>query len=412
MFARPFVSLLAGALAALCATAAALAAPAIPEQRLGAHFDIRPEGLPAPYATRSAGNPPETIARPEGAVPHVPAGFRANVFAAGMPNARWLAVAPNGDVFLAQSNDGKITLLRDANGDGMAERNAEYAGGFSQPHGLLVHGGALYVGDTRNIWRIAYKDGDTRAGARRPILAEGALGAGHGHWTRNLAADSRGRIFVSIGSMSNVNEEPKPHAAISRVEGGRLVTFASGLRNPVGIAFYPGTDNLFTVVNERDGLGDGLVPDYLTHVVDGAFYGWPYAYIGPNPDPDFGTRRPDLVKSARVPDLLFQAHSAALGLAFYTGTQFPAAYRGGAFVTLHGSWNSARPTGYKVVFVPFAGGRPKGGYDNFATGFWQSGTGRAQVWGRPVGIAVARDGSLLIADDVADVVWRVSYSGG
>jgi glucose/arabinose dehydrogenase len=163
-------------------------------------------------------------------------------------------------------------------------------------------------------------------------------------------------------------------------------------------------------VNERDGLGDGLVPDYMTRVEQGGFYGWPYAYIGRNPDPNFGKRQPAMVERTRVPEVLFQAHSAALGLVFYDRTQFPAAYRGGAFVALRGSWNSARPTGYKVVFVPFRGGRPSGGYDNFAVGFWQAGTARARVWGRPVGLALARDGSLLIADDVANVIWRVSYA--
>jgi glucose/arabinose dehydrogenase len=393
----------------MAACGAPEAATAIPEQRLGAHFDIKPSGLPAPYATRSVGNPPDEIARHPSAMPQVPAGFRVNVFAGGLAHPRWLAVAPNGDVFLAQSNPGEVTLLRDADNSGMAERIATYADDLERPHGLLFHDGFFYIADTRTIWRVAYKDGDVKAGARSPVLPVGSIGRDAGHWTRNLAVDSKGRLFVSIGSMGNVAEEPKPHASIGVVQDGKLAIFASGLRNPVGIAFYPGTDDLWTVVNERDGLGDGLVPDYMTRVVQGAFYGWPYAYIGAHPDPNFGKRNPAMVARTRTPDVLFQAHAAALGLVFYDHTQFPAPYRGGAFVAFHGSWNAARPTGYKVVFVPFKGGRPTGGYDNFAVGFWHAGTTRAQVWGRPVGLALAKDGSLLIADDVANVVWRVSY---
>jgi glucose/arabinose dehydrogenase len=195
-------------------------------------------------------------------------------------------------------------------------------------------------------------------------------------------------------------------------DDGGQATFAAGLRNPVGIAFYPGTTELYVVVNERDGLGDGLVPDYLTRLAPGGFYGWPHAYLGANPDPDFGPRRPDLVAATLVPDVLFQSHSAPLGLVFYDARQFPQSYRGDAFVALHGSWNAAQPTGYKVVRVPFKNGRPIGGYENFATGFWARGKTSARVWGRPAGLAVAADGSLLIADDVGQVVWRVRYAPG
>jgi glucose/arabinose dehydrogenase len=196
-----------------------------------------------------------------------------------------------------------------------------------------------------------------------------------------------------------------------KADGSGQRTFAAGLRNPVGIAFYPGTSDLYVVVNERDGLGDGLVPDYLTRVQEGGFYGWPYAYIGRNPQPDYAERRPDLVQKTLVPDLLFESHSAPLGLVFYDGAQFPAVFRGGAFVALHGSWNAGKPTGYKVVFVPFRDKRPVGHYENFAVGFWAAGQQRAQVWGRPAGLAVAADGSLLIADDVGQTIWRVSYGG-
>jgi glucose/arabinose dehydrogenase len=397
-------------LAALLLTPGLAAAAEAP----GQHFEIRPDQLPAPYATPASASRAVQIDRPANARLQVPAGFQSNLFAAGLSNARWLAVAPNGDVFLAEPDAGKITLLRDANGDGKAELATTFVQGYQRPHGMAFHDGALLVGDTRGVWRIPYKDGDTKGPAGTMLTPPGAFGNTVGnHWTRNLAVSPQGELFVAIGSATNVSEEPSPRASIQVLQNGRLVPFATGLRNPVGIAFYPGTSDLYTVVNERDGLGDGLVPDYLTRVDKGAFYGWPYSYIGANPDPGQGTKRPDLVRAAKVPDVLFQSHSAPLGLAFYNGTQFPAAYRGGAFVALHGSWNSGRPTGYKVVFVPFRNNRPAAnGYDNFATGFWVNGLNNAQVMGRPVGLALAKDGSLLIADDVGDAVWRISYSGG
>lgn len=397
-------------LAVLLATGFGGAASAADEQKLGAHFDIRPDSLPAPYATPSASNSPETIARPKGATPHVPAGFTASLFAEGLENPRWLAVAKNGDVFLAESEPDKVTLLRDANGDGKAEMRKTFAGDFDRPHGLAFHDNALYVADVRAVWRIPYTDGATNGTSRTRVTQDSFGGAG-GHSTRDIAFDSKGRLFIAIGSASNVSEEAAPRATVQLVEHGRLRTFASGTRNPVGIVFYPGTDNLFITVNERDGLGDGLVPDYLTHVVEGGFYGWPYAYIGKHPDPQFGKKRPDLVAKSITPDLLFQSHSAALGLVFYDGKQFPDSYRGDAFVALHGSWNAAKPTGYKVAHVPFKDGKPAGGYDNFAVGFWSKGARTAQVWGRPVGLAIAKDGSLLVADDDGRAVWRIAYTG-
>ena len=267
-----------------------------------------------------------------------------------------------------------MTLLRDANGDGKAEFRATFADGFDQPHGLAFHDNALYVADTRAVWRIPYTDGATKGTSRTAVTTPGAFGSNSDHWTRNIVFDSKGRLFIAIGSSANVTEDPPPRATVQMFENGKMRTFASGTRNPVGIAFYPGTDDLYVVVNERDELGDGLVPDYLTHLVEGGFYGWPYAYIGKHPDPKFGSKRPDLVAKSIMPDLLFQSHSAPLGLVFYEGNQFPAAYRGDAFVALHGSWNAAEPTGYKVVHVPFRNGRPAGGYDNFAVGFWMQKT--------------------------------------
>ncbi len=399
------------------ALVAGLASPAAAanDERPGQRFVVDPLALPQPHATPSVANAPKRVVKPGAALPQVPEGFAVNVFANGLTDARWLAVAPNGDVFLAEANAGKITVLRDADGDGVAELRETFVEGLSRPHGMAFRDGALYVGDVRGLWRINYKEGDLKGGKLVALTKPGAFGSAGGHWTRNLAVSRDGQhIYVAIGSTGNVGEEASPAASVQQfnADGSGQTTFASGLRNPVGIAFYPGTDDLYVAVNERDGLGDGLVPDYLTRIAQGQFFGWPYAYIGKNPDPDFGKKRPDMVAKSTAPDVLFESHSAALGLVFYDRTQFPQDYRGDAFVGLHGSWNSAKPTGYKVVRVDFKDGRPvNGGYENFVTGFWETGTARAEVWGRPVGLALAADGSLLIADDVGQTVWRVSYKG-
>jgi glucose/arabinose dehydrogenase len=389
------------------------AQPAGAVERLGQHYQVSPSDLPVPYATPAVANPPKEVPRPKALALEVPQGFAVNAFATGREHARWLAIAPNGDVFLAEPDPGKITLLRDEKGEGKATLVATFAGGFDRPHGLAFHDGYLYVADVERVWRIPYRDGALKAEAPpEPVTAAGSLGSWSGHWTRNIAFSPDGsRFYVAIGSASNIGEDPSPRATIQEfdAEGKAQRTFAAGLRNPVGIAFEPTTDELFAVVNERDGMGDDLVPDFLTHVERGAFYGWPYAYIGAHPQPGYAEKRPDLVAKTVVPDLLLRSHSAPLGLAFYTGNQFPEHYRGDAFVALHGSWNSSEPRGYAVVHVPFRNGRPAGGYENFVTGFWIAGEERAQVWGRPVGLAVAKDGSLLIADDVSQSIWRVSY---
>ncbi|HJS31410.1 MAG TPA: PQQ-dependent sugar dehydrogenase [Alphaproteobacteria bacterium] len=384
-------------------------------QTPGERFTVRPADLPAPYATPSASNPPRRVARPDGVGLNVPPGFASNVFADGLTHPRWLAVAPNGDVLLAESAIGRITLLRDADGDGRAETVATFLEGLSRPHGMAFGRDGLYVADVNGVFRIPYQPGDIRArGEPRPITEPGALGPGSGHWTRNIVFNRAGdKLYVAVGSRSNIGEEDEIRAAMLEfgADGGGRRVYAGGLRNPVGIAFRPGTDELWAVVNERDGLGDGLVPDYLTQVIAGEFYGWPYAYIGRNPQPGFAERRPDLVQRTRVPDLLFQSHSAPIGLVFYSGESFPEEFRGNAFVALRGSWNSGQPTGYKVVRVPFRNGRPVGHYENFATGFWIAGEDTARVWGRPAGLAVARDGALLIADDTGQSVWRVAWRG-
>jgi glucose/arabinose dehydrogenase len=386
------------------------------EQRVGEHFEISPAGLPAPAEDTAVANQSETVPRPAGALPHVPPGFAVSVFADGLDHARYLDVLPNGDVLVAELKSGKVTALRDEGGTGQATKRFIFADKLHQPHGIAFQDGFVYVADVRAVWRYRWNPQDGTAGPVEQVTAEGALGNFKGgHSTRNIVFAPDGKHFyVSIGSTSNIAEDPEPLAAIKEFEtaGGTGRIFAGGLRNPVGIRFYPGTDTLFTVVNERDGLGDGLVPDYLTSVKDGGFYGWPYAYIGQHKQPGpLGDKRPDLVAKAVVPDLLFQSHSAPLGLEFYEGTQFPAEYRGDAFVSLHGSWNSSVPTGYKVVRVHFKDGKPAGGYENFLTGFRLPDSNPAQVWGRPVGLATAKDGSLLIADDVGQRIWRVRWVG-
>jgi len=401
----PRIVALTASLLLACGLAAAADLP-------GQKFSISVNDLPKPYATPGAANESRRIARPAGVVPQVPAGFKVEIYAAGLTNPRWMAVAPNGDVFLAEPSAGKITLLHESNGQVAANT---FADGFRTPHGLAVSKDALYVGDLMGVWRIPYKSGDTKGGARTRVTSAKDLSPAGYHVTRDLAIDSKGTIYVAIGSASNVGEDGPTRATVQTIAAdGSLKPFATGLRNAVGMAFYPGTDDLFVTVNERDGLGDGLVPDYLTHVQPGGFYGWPYSYLGQHPDPDYGAKRPDMVAKALVPDLLFRAHSAPLGLVFYEGAMFPAEYKGDAFVALHGSWNSAAPTGYKVVRARFKNGRAAGGYENFMTGFW-NGTDKpgepARVWGRPAGLAVAKDGSLLIADDGGKVVWRVSYGG-
>jgi glucose/arabinose dehydrogenase len=367
-------------------------------ERPGQHFVVDPATLPKPFATPAADNGGNMIARPRGVVPKVPPGFVAEPYVTGLANPRFMALGPEG-VFVAEAHAGKITLIRNG-------RATEYLTGFHYPHGLAVRGGALYVGDLEAVWRIDLKT------KKRSRVTKDSFGTKTYHITRDIAFDSRGALYIAIGSAGNVAEEAPPQATIQKVlPDGHMRTFAGGLRNPVGLAFRPGTDDLFITANERDGYGDGLPPDFFTAVQQGDFFGWPYAYAGPHPDPQFGSKRPDLVRKSKMPDVLFPAHSTALGLVFYDGTQFPAEYRGNAFVALHGSWDAARPTGYKVVRIAFRKGRPERGYTNFATGFWAGGQTPPQVWGRPAGLLVDRDGSLLIADDQGRTIWRVRTRG-
>ncbi|WP_207461772.1 PQQ-dependent sugar dehydrogenase [Azospirillum sp. SYSU D00513] len=384
-------------------------------QTVGDKIHIRVDELPAPVPAEPPDNTPTGTARP--AVPlRVPDGFAATPFRDGVENARNLLVLPDGDVLVAQPNPGTLTLLRDADGDGSAEVMETWASGFEKPFGLAFAMGGVYVGDVQGVWRLPWRTGGTSAaGPRERIVPGEAFGPKGGHHTRTLAFSRDGkRLFVGIGSVKDLAEEPPPRATIQEfaADGSGQKTFADGLRNPVTMAVRPDTDDLYAVVNERNQLGDELVPDFFTRVQPGGFYGWPYAYLGPREQPEFAGKRPDLVAKTLTPDVLFQAHSAPIGMAFADRTNFPQRYKDGAFVTLHGSASRSEPVGFSVVFVPFKGGKPEGGHEVFAAGFLV-GTkegGKPVVWGRPSGLAVAKDGSLLVADTMGSV-WRIAYTG-
>ena len=375
------------------------------------HYEVRADRLPKPFHTASAGNPPRVISRPKDARLSVPPGFRISVWAEGFQDPRNMILAPNGDVLVADTANMKIVVLRDTNGDLLPDKRSVFYDGLDEPFGMAIRGDQLYVGNTDGVVRFLYGGELVARGQPVPVTP---LPSG-GHSTRNVIFNRDGsKMYVAVGSASNVNNETDEplRAAITEYnpDGTGKRTFASGLRNPIGVAWNPADNTLWTVVNERDGLGDDLVPDYATDVKRDAFYGWPFSYMGQNPDPRRAGERPDLVKRAIVPSVLIQAHSAPITLAFYTGKLFPERYRGGAFVTLHGSWNRTQRTGYKVIHIPFRNGKPAGGYDDFVIG-WAPDPKARTVWGRPAGLLVLRDGSLLISDDGAGVIWRVSYSG-
>jgi glucose/arabinose dehydrogenase len=390
-------------------TCAAETAPA--QQAALRHYEFRADRLPQPFATPSAGNPPRVSSQPAGAQLLLPPGFKISVFADKLDDPRRMLLASNGDVVVSEPGAGKITILRDANHDGVAEQHFTFASNLDGPYGLAFHGGFLYIGNEDAVVRIPYTPGATRATSKPQQLAPLPTG---GHSTRGVIFNRAGtKMYVSVGSASNVNSgEPPERAAIVEFnpDGSGKRIFASGLRNPVGMAWEPVTGALWTAVNERDGLGDDLVPDYITDVRDGGFYGWPWSYLGKHEDPRRASEmRRDLVARAIVPSVLIESHSAALGIAFYQGSMFPPEYRGNAFVALHGSWNRARRTGYKIVRVPFRNGHPTGGYDDFVIG-WMTDEQSRSVWGRPVDVMVLGDGSLLISDDGGEKIWRVTYS--
>lgn len=439
-----------GALSALAAGALALAAAAADqtapskdelaqnfqaEHEIGRRFHIDPNGLPAPKTGPIVTDRSLTVPF-NGQTLQMPPGFSATLFVSGLENPRRLLVLANGDVVVAEQSTGALTLLRD-DGTGHAKWIDFVAGDFNKPYGLAWRDGNILVVDQEGIWQVPFNLGALRAGRpappqradqvppeeRKPVpgaygasmlTKKGVFGIVQGHQNRHLAIDPKtGALFVGVGSGGNIGVEPAPKATIQRfdADGSNQTTYSAGMRNPTALAFHPDTGELWAVVQERDGLGDNLPSDYLTHVQQGGFYGWPYAYIGKHPQPGFAQLAPDKVEATITPDLLFTAHSSLLDLVFYEGDQFPPEYKGSLFVALKGSWNRSIPTGYKLVRVPFKDGRPEGYYENFATGFWASGEQRAEVWGRPAALAVAKDGSLLVADDTGGTIWRISYEG-
>jgi glucose/arabinose dehydrogenase len=384
---------------------------------------IRIADLPAPFASVSAVQAPQLVPIPDNPVLKVPPGFKVNVFAEGLDRPRWLALTPAGDVLVTETRQNRIRLLRDSNHDGIADVQSSFAGpenGLNLPFGMAFAPGFFILGNTDAVLRFPYRSGQLSLDGPGQKLATLPGGGYNQHWTRNVRVSPTGKeLYVSIGSRSNVDAEPLPRASVQvmGLDGSQPRTLASGLRNPVGLDFHPLTGEVYVTVNERDGLGDDLVPDYLTRLRPDEFYGWPYAYLSPtllDPRqtlPTGESRNPQLVAQTRRPDVLFQAHSAALGLQFYTGRSFPERYRNGAFVAFRGSWNRSQGTGYKLVFVPFnAQGQPQGYYEDFLTGFLLDPT-VPTTWGRPVGLLVLPDGSLLFTEEMNQRIYRVQYQG-
>jgi glucose/arabinose dehydrogenase len=413
------------------------------EIRPGTRRRITAAVLPAPYATESVATRSRIVPRPEGTLPQAPPGFTVNLFADGLVEPRIIRIAPNGDVFVVESQAGRVHVFRGVDANGRAQEEGVYASGLHEPYGLVFYPAGndpqwVYVANTDSVVRYAYKRGDLKATSApetviaklpssRPqdedavrhydeAVANGQAPPDHGHWTRDLALSLDGtRLFVGVGSASNADDpdefpREEHRAAILEYtpEGKFVKVYASGIRNPSGVAVNPANGELWTSVNERDGLGDNLVPDYITHVEEGGFYGWPYFYMGGHADPRHAGKHPELQSKTIVPDVLLQSHTASLQMIFYDGTQFPAEYRGDIFAGQHGSWNRAVRSGYEVVRVHLENGRSDGSYEDFLTGFL---TPNGDVWGRPVGVNVASDGSLLVSDDGSGSIWRVIYTG-
>jgi len=391
--------------------------------------------LPAPFATSSGFNRPRIVPQPHGAVPKAPDGFAVSLFASGLQGPRLIRVAPNGDIFVAESSAGRIHVFRTGEDESKPAQDAIFASGLNRPFGIAFYPSGddphfVYVANTDGVVRFAYKSGDLKAGAPPENIVP-KLWSDGGHWTRDVTFSPNGkRMFLSVGSGSNVaeglaprspevirdfeakhglgaawdNEENRADVLSFDPDGKDMRVFATGIRNCVTLAFEPDDGSLWCSTNERDGLGDNLPPDYVTSVREGAFYGWPWYYIGAHEDPRHQGERPDLATKITVPDVLIQPHSAPLQMIFYEGAMFPE-YRGSAFVALHGSWNRATRTGSKIVRLIFKDGKPIGEYQDFLTGFIVS---NEEVWGRPVGVAVDRAGALLVTEDGNGTMWRVT----
>jgi glucose/arabinose dehydrogenase len=370
--------------------------------------------LPQPYATPSVENYPTVVPKPASAHLQYPNGFRVEEWAGGFAVPRFLLQGDDGELLLADSGSAKPgtkegTIYVFVNGD--PNQRKVLIRGLNRPYGLALNGGFLYVGEADSIKRYPYDAKNLTVGRGVEIIP--LTGFNRDHWTRSLLFDRAGtKLYVGIGSAADVEtgEDPR-RAAISRYnpDGSGHELFATGTRNPIGLHWYPDSDTLWAAVQERDELGDDLVPDYFTHIEQGGFYGWPYSYTGQHPDPRIKEQRPDLVASTKAPDVLLGSHVAVLDWTFYTGRQFPEEYRGGAFLAMHGSWNRSGRDGYEVAFIPFLGGKPSGSPRDFITG-WRVAPDNKDVWGRPVAVFQMMDGSLLVTDDGGGKIWRVTYS--
>lgn len=376
--------------------------------------------LPAPYATQGVGNGPKIVPRPGNMWPQAPRGFKVQLYAGGLDNPRFIYTAPNGDLFVAESEPGRILIFRGVTPGGKPELTGIFAGGLDRPFGIAFyplgpHPRWIYVGDTNAVLRFPYRNGDLKA--RGPAQHLAGLPANRNHWTRDIVFSPDGKhMFVGVGSASNV-DDPDTHPAEKdradilefNPDGSDMRIYAYGIRNPVGLAIDPQTGRLWCSVNERDMLGDNLVPDYITHVQPGGFYGWPWWYMGGHQDPRHEGAHPELKNKVITPDVILQPHNASLEMTFYEGRQFPREYDGDIFASEHGSWNRSTRAGYEVIRVPLHHtGHATGEYEDFLTGFVLP---DGNVWGRPVGVAVAHDGSLMVTDDGSNSIWRVSYTG-
>jgi len=390
------------------------------DEKPGTYRKITVADLPEPYATKGVSNGPKLVPMPDGAWPKAPDGFKVERYAELQNEPREIRTAPNGDLFVSDSTAGKVEIFRGITKDGKPQQESVFATGLKNNFGIAFYPLGdnpqwIYLANTGSVIRYKYHNGDLKAtGEPETVIAE--LPAGGGHWTRDLAFSKDGtKLFVSVGSRSNV-DDPDTHPAETRranileytPEGKFVKIYAAGIRNPVGIAVNPTTGQLWCSVNERDMLGDNLVPDYITSVKEDGFYGWPWYYMGDHQDPRLAGTHPELKGKVTVPDVLLQPHNASLEMTFYQGKQFPSQYYGDIFAAEHGSWNKSVRAGYEVIRVPLDDGKASGVYGDFLTGFV---TDSGDVWGRPVGVATAPDGSLMVSDDASKSIWRVSYSG-
>ena len=377
----------------------------------GEKYFIDGSSLSEPYETKSVANSYNFVSDNPCSL-KTPKNFKVDLFAKNLDGPRNIKVASNGDVFVVESYTGNIKVLRDNDNDGKSDTEKIFAKGFNKPFGIDINNDFLYIADTDFVWKIPYIPGHLVQKSKAIKVTEpNALGDSSGHWTRNIVIKEN-KMYIDIGSRGNIEIEEYPRATIQQLDliTKKQINFATGMRNPIGLDFHPITKKLFAVVNERDGMGDNLVPDYFSKINQDNFFGWPYFYLGNNIQPKI--KIPENFKKilVNVPNVLFKSHSGPIDFIFYNKKQFPKEYYGDAFVALHGSWNSSQPSGYMVARIPFKNNEPIGSYESFVTGFWFSGDKQANVCGRPAGLGISNDGSLLISDDVSNTIWRVHYN--